>query len=55
MLSQRRVTLDKVETITAFARDMSEFLKTSELTESRAFIRSFVKEIQVSPGRATIH
>ena len=55
MLSKRRVTLDKVETITAFAKDMSEFLKTSELTESRAFIRSFVKEIEVRPGRAAIH
>ena len=55
ILSQRRVTLDRVETITAFAKDMSEFLKTSELTESRAFIHSFVKEIEVRPGRATIH
>ena len=55
LLVQRRVTLDKVETITAFAEDMSEFLKTSQLTESRAFIRSFVKEISVRPGRATIH
>ena len=55
ILSRRRVTLDKVETITAFAKDMSEYLKTSELTESRAFIRSFVKEIEVRPGKATIH
>ena len=31
-LSKRRMTLDKVETITAFAQDMSEYLKTSELT-----------------------
>ena len=54
-LSQRRVTLDKAETITAFAQDMSEYLRTSELTESRAFIRSFVKEIDVRPGRAVIH
>ena len=54
-LSQRRVTLDKVETITTFAQDMSEYLKTSELTESRAFIRSFVKEIEVRPGKAVIH
>ena len=53
-LSNRRVTLDKMETITDFARDMSEYLKTSELTESRAFIRSFVKEVSVRPGRATI-
>ena len=54
-LSKRRVTLDRMETITDFARDMSEYLKTSELTESRAFIRSFVKEIAVRPGKATIH
>ena len=33
---------------------MSEFLRTSELTESKAFIRSFVKEIVVVPGTATI-
>ena len=36
LLSERRVTLDKVETIAAYAQDMSEFLKTSELTERRA-------------------
>ena len=55
ILSKRRVTLDKMDTITAFAQDMSEYLKTSELTESKAFIRSFVKEIEVRPGKATIH
>ena len=27
----------------------------SDLTETKAFIRSFVKEIAVRPGRATIH
>ncbi len=43
-----------MEAITAFAGEMSEFLRTSELTESRAFIRSFVKEIAVKPGTATI-
>ena len=55
MLSERRVTLDKVETITAYANELSEVLRTSEITESRAFIRSFVKEIEVRPGRAVIH
>ena len=33
---------------------MSEFLKTSELTETRAFVHSFVKEVEVKPGRAAI-
>ena len=54
LLSHRRVTLDKVETLTAFAKDISEFLKTSELTETKAFVHSFVKEIEVKPGRAAI-
>ena len=55
LLSERRAVLDNVDTIAAFAEDMSDFLKTSELTESRAFIHSFVKEIEVRPGKATIH
>ena len=33
---------------------MSAFLKTSELTQTRAFVHSFGKEIEVRPGRATI-
>ena len=39
----------------AFAQDMGEYLKTSELFWSRALIRSFVKEIEIPPGKATIH
>ena len=54
LLSDRRHILDDVETITALAQDMSRFLMESPITESRAFIRSFVKEIAVNPGRATI-
>ena len=53
-LSERREVLDDVETITAYAEEMREFLGTSELTESRAFIHSFVKEIAVAPGADTI-
>ena len=54
VLAERRVILDKVETIAAYAKEMGEFLKTSELTETKAFIRSFVKEIRISPGKASI-
>ena len=54
VLTERRALLDRAETITAFAADMSEFLRSSELTETRSFIRSFVKEIQIGPGKATI-
>ena len=54
LLSDRRQFLDSADTIAAFAADMSEFLKSSELTETKAFVRSFVKEIVVKPGRAAI-
>ena len=54
ILSQRREVLDDVETIAAYAQDMSEFLKESELTERRAFIESFVKEIVVMPDNALL-
>ena len=53
-LSERRAVRDDVQTITAFAQDMRDFLRTSDRTESKAFIRSFVKEIAVAPGEATI-
>ena len=54
MVAERRAFLDQAETIAAFAADMSEFLRTSQLTETRSFIRSFVKEIQIRPGKASI-
>ena len=53
-LSQRRAYLDDVSTIAAYAKDMKDFLQESELTERRAFIESFVKEIIVIPGDALI-
>ena len=54
VLAQRRQLLDSADIVAAFAQDMSEFLKTSELTETKAFVRSFVKEVLVRPGAATI-
>ena len=54
LLAERRVILDSADTIAAFAEEMSEFLETSELTETRAFVHSFVKEIVIKPGRAAI-
>ena len=50
MLSERRVTLGNLETITAFARNMSTLLNKAELTE----LRAFVKEMSVDPRKATI-
>ena len=47
--------MQDVERVAAYAREMSDFLMESELTETKAFIRSFVKEVAVRPGAATIH
>ena len=47
-------TLPPPITVDTFAAEMGEFLKTSELTETKAFVGSFVKEIVVKPGRAAI-
>ena len=54
LLKERRQLLDSADTIVTFAEEMSDFLKTSELTETRAFVHSFVKEVQVKPGKAAI-
>ena len=54
LLADRQVMLDSADTVASFAEEMSEFLKTSELTETNAFIRSFVKKIEVKPGKAAI-
>ena len=52
ILAERRGVLDDVETIAAYATEMRDFLVESELTERRAFIESFVKEIVVTPDDA---
>ena len=52
--AERRVMPDSADSIATFAAEMSEFLKTSELTGTRPFVRSFVKEIEVRPGKAAI-
>ena len=54
ILSQRRAVLDDVRTITAYAQDMNRFLRKSELTERRAFIETFVREIELLPDNAVV-
>ena len=51
-LAQRRKVLDDVNAIAAYAKEMKDFLEQSELTERKAFIETFVKEILVVPGDA---
>ena len=39
----------------AYAKEMGEFLRTSDLTESKAFLHSFVTNISVKGHEAVIH
>ena len=54
LLAERRQFLNSADTIATFAEEMSDFLKTSELTQTRAFVHSFVNEIEVKPGKTAI-
>ena len=54
VLAQRLKVLDDVNAITAYAKEMRDFLDESEPTERRTFIKSFVKEIVVTPGDALL-
>ena len=50
VLAERRQHIDSTDTISTFVEEMSELLATSELTETKVFVHSFVKEIHVKPG-----
>ena len=50
VLDRRRSALGDVDTIAGYAIGMTDFLDESELAEARAFVKSFVREIVVSPG-----
>ena len=52
-LANRPVRLDDAK-IAACALEMDEFLMRSELTETKAFIRPFVKEIAVAQDQAIV-
>ena len=47
-LSDRKVELIDLDTMTGYINEMQEILANSSLTERRAFIRSFVQEIKVT-------
>ena len=55
VLAQHRSALGDAVEIAEYAREMDDFLDRSELTERRAFIESFVREIVVMPGQAILH
>ncbi len=54
-LDARLAGVQDAEVVAAYAREMGEWLLESGLAETKAFLRTFVKEIVVRPGRATIH
>ena len=53
-LSAGRAVLANVPTITALTQNLRDYLRTSDHTETKAFIRFFVKEVAVVLGEATI-
>jgi hypothetical protein len=51
-MSDRRVELVDLDTVTAYVSEMQEILNESSLTERRAFVRSFINKIQVKGNEA---
>ena len=47
LLSDRRIELASPEIVDHYVKDMCRVLEESELTEKRAFLRGFVKRIDV--------
>ncbi len=48
LLSDRRVDLANLETVTRYVDDLRNLLEESSLIERKSFIRSFVKEVKVT-------
>jgi len=46
-LSDRRIELASPEVVNSYVKDLRRVLEESELTEKRAFIRSFIKKINI--------
>ena len=47
-MSDRKVELADLETVSGYVSDLHSLLKEGSLAERRAFIRSFVREIKVT-------
>ena len=54
-MSDRKVELADLETISGYVDDLHELLKEGSLTERRAFIRSFVREVKVTGNEAVLN
>jgi len=53
-MSDRKVELADLETISYYIDDLHDLLKEGSLTERRAFIKSFIKEVRVIDGDAIL-
>ena len=54
ILSQRKIELASPEVVRQYVDDLHHFIESSELTERRSFIKSFVKEIKVMGNEGRI-
>jgi len=54
ILSQRKIELASPEVVRKYVDDLHQFINSSELTERRSFIKSFVKEIKVTGDEGRI-
>ncbi len=54
-MSDRKVELADLETVSCYVDDLHNLLKEGTLAERRAFIRSFVKEVKVTGGEAVLN
>ncbi len=53
-LSDRRVELADLETVTRYVGDLRNLLSTSSLAERKAFLRSFVNEVKVTNDKVLL-
>lgn len=53
-LSDRRMELADEKTVTRYVEDLRNLLSESELTERKSFLRSFVKEVEITGDRAVL-
>jgi len=54
LVSNRRVECADLETVTDYVEDLHELLSEGTLTERRAFIRSFVKDVRVNNNEVVL-
>ena len=53
-MSQRKIELASPEVVRKYVEDLRQFIDSSDLTERRVFIKSFVKEIRVTGDEGRI-